>query len=71
MTNDVESWPELFTEYASAEILDREGDTVRFRLTMHPDENGKVWSWVSERTRRPGEPAGAWPAGSSRGRSSS
>ncbi|MEO3885617.1 SRPBCC family protein [Nonomuraea sp. B5E05] len=49
MTNDVESWPELFSEYASAEILHREGDTVRFRLTMHPDENGKVWSWVSER----------------------
>jgi len=50
MTNDVESWPELFTEYASAEILARTGDTVRFRLTMHPDQNGKVWSWVSERT---------------------
>lgn len=50
MTNDVESWPELFSEYATAEILNREGDTVRFRLTMHPDENGKIWSWVSERT---------------------
>ncbi|GAA4203668.1 SRPBCC family protein [Streptosporangium oxazolinicum] len=50
MTNDVASWPELFSEYAAAEILHREGDTVRFRLTMHPDENGKVWSWVSERT---------------------
>ncbi|GIF71646.1 hypothetical protein Asi02nite_11640 [Asanoa siamensis] len=49
-TNDVEKWPELFTEYASAEILERSGDTVRFRLAMHPDENGKVWSWVSERT---------------------
>jgi quercetin dioxygenase-like cupin family protein/ribosome-associated toxin RatA of RatAB toxin-antitoxin module len=49
-TNDVERWPELFTEYASAEILERTGDTVRFRLAMHPDENGKVWSWVSERT---------------------
>jgi aromatase len=50
ITNDVAAWPELFTEYAAAEILDRSGDTVRFRLTMHPDENGKVWSWVSERT---------------------
>src|SRR3954454_8849510 len=53
MTNDVESWPTLFTEYARAEILERDGDTVRFRLTMHPDENGKVWSWVSERTPDP------------------
>jgi aromatase len=49
MTNDVESWPELFSEYASVEIMSREGNRVTFRLTMHPDENGKVWSWVSER----------------------
>lgn len=53
MTNDVESWPELFTEYASVEIIARENNTVRFRLTMHPDENGRVWSWVSERTADP------------------
>jgi aromatase len=26
---------------------------VRFRLTMHPDDNGKVWSWVSERVMDP------------------
>jgi aromatase len=50
MTNDVESWPDLFTEYAKAEITERDGDTVTFRLTMHPDDDGKVWSWVSERT---------------------
>lgn len=50
MTNDVESWPQLFSEYADAEILHRNGDTVRFRLTMHPDQQGTVWSWVSERT---------------------
>jgi aromatase len=50
MTNDVESWPELFTEYSAAEILERTGDTVKFRLTMHPDEDGKEWSWVSMRT---------------------
>ena len=50
VTNDVAGWPDLFTEYARAEILDTDGDTVRFRLTMHPDENGVAWSWVSERT---------------------
>ncbi|WFB06765.1 SRPBCC family protein [Streptomyces sp. LX-29] len=49
MTNDLESWPQLFSEYASVEIMKREGDTTTFRLTMHPDENGMVWSWVSER----------------------
>ncbi|GAB2735217.1 SRPBCC family protein [Streptomyces bullii] len=50
MTNDVENWPRLFSEYATAEILERDGDRVTFRLTMHPDEQGRVWSWVSERT---------------------
>jgi aromatase len=53
--NDIERWPELFTEYASAEILERDGDTVRFRLTTVPDpeHGGKVWTWVSERTADP------------------
>ncbi|UNO40778.1 SRPBCC family protein [Streptomyces sp. MST-110588] len=53
MTNDLESWPELFSEYAAVDILDTTGATVRFRLTMRPDENGRVWSWVSERTPDP------------------
>lgn len=49
-TNDVAAWPHLFSEYAQAEILETTGDTVTFRLSMHPDENGTVWSWVSQRT---------------------
>ncbi|MEU5539456.1 SRPBCC family protein [Streptomyces sp. NPDC020362] len=49
MTNDLERWPQLFSEYASVEILSREGKKTTFRLTMHPDDNGTVWSWVSER----------------------
>jgi aromatase len=55
MMTDVESWPNLFTEYASAEILKRDGNTIRFRLTTHPDPDydGQVWSWVSERTIDP------------------
>ena len=50
MTNDVESWPDLFTEYADAQILERRGDTLVMRLTLNPDPDGTVWSWVSERT---------------------
>lgn len=53
LTNDVERWTDLFTEYRSVDILARHGDTVRFRLSMFPDENGTVWSWVSERTIDP------------------
>jgi aromatase len=50
MTNDLRSWPDLFTEYAEVEVLAQHGSTFRFRLKMHPDESGRVWSWVSERT---------------------
>ncbi|MDQ0785322.1 aromatase [Streptomyces sp. B3I7] len=50
MTNDLENWTDLFSEYAAVDIIERDGDRTRFRLTMHPDENGTVWSWVSERT---------------------
>jgi aromatase len=49
MTNDVESWTELYSEYSGAEILGRDETSVRFRLTMHADDQGRIWSWVSER----------------------
>ena len=53
--NDLENWTNLFTEYASVEVLEREGNTVKFRLTTHPDPDydGQVWSWTSERTMDP------------------
>jgi aromatase len=53
VTNDLESWPRLFTEYASVKILEKQENTFTFRLTMHPDQNGKVWSWVSTRMLDP------------------
>ncbi|QXJ21828.1 SRPBCC family protein [Actinomadura graeca] len=49
VTNDVAGWPGLFGEYSAAEILEQEDGRVLFRLTMHPDDDGNVWSWVSER----------------------
>jgi aromatase len=49
VTNNVRAWPELFTEYSSAEVLEESAESVTFRLTMHPDENGNQWSWVSRR----------------------
>ena len=52
---DIESWPNLFSEYAKAEVVEREGDRVVFRLTTHPDPeyDGQVWSWTSERIADP------------------
>jgi aromatase len=53
--NDIENWPNLYTEYAKAEVLEREGNTIKFRLETHPDPeyDNKVWSWTSERTVDP------------------
>ena len=53
--NDLENWTNLFTEYSDVEILERDGNTVKFRLTTHPDPeyDGQVWSWTSERTMDP------------------
>ncbi|MGF7236970.1 MAG: SRPBCC family protein [Frankia sp.] len=53
MTNDLASWPNLFTEYAAVEILEQGENRFLFRLTMHPDEQGQVWTWVSERILDP------------------
>ncbi|MGI5196252.1 cupin domain-containing protein [Streptomyces sp. CA-288835] len=48
-TNDLRRWPDLFSEYASVDILEETPTSATFRLTMHPDEQDRVWSWVSER----------------------
>ncbi|MBO8188111.1 SRPBCC family protein [Streptomyces spirodelae] len=57
MTNDLKSWPNLFSEYAAVEVLEdnegADGREIVFRLTMHPDEDGNVWSWVSKRVPDP------------------
>jgi len=52
---DIESWPQLFSEYANAEVIEQAGDRVVFRLTTHPDPDydGQVWSWTSERVADP------------------
>lgn len=47
IVNNVREWPDLYTEYASVDVLDETAHSARFRLTMHPDKDGKVWSWVS------------------------
>lgn len=54
LANDVRGWPQLFhDEYAAAEVLEEDGDRIRFRLTTVPDPSGAVWSWESERVADP------------------
>ncbi|GHO89538.1 TcmI family type II polyketide cyclase [Dictyobacter formicarum] len=49
LTNNVRTWPELFTEYASSEVIEETENSVTFRLTTHPDESGTQWSWIAVR----------------------
>ncbi len=59
ITNDVESWPRLFIEYAAVEILERNGNTVRFRLTLHilwqyeDRSDGVRMRWVQDFRTKP------------------
>jgi len=54
-TNDLSIWPEMFTEYSAVEVLERDDDGFLFRLTTKPDEDGKVYSWISRRRLIPDE----------------
>jgi aromatase len=52
--NRLEQWPELFAEeYASVVVVDRAPDRVTFRITTKPMEDGRSYSWVSERALDP------------------
>jgi aromatase len=54
VANDIESWPELFAgEYAKAEVLHRDTHRLTFRLTTVPQEDGRSYSWLSERVLDP------------------
>lgn len=50
LTNKIDRWKDLFSEYQESTVLKTEGSKITFRLTTQPDEeDGHVHSWVSER----------------------
>lgn len=49
LTNNVRTWPSLFTEYESSVVLEETPDSVTFRLTTVPDEDGHQWNWIAVR----------------------
>lgn len=49
LTNNVRTWPTLFSEYESSEVIEESDTCVTFRLTTHPDESGQQWSWIAKR----------------------
>jgi aromatase len=52
--NNLAQWPLLFAdEYERVDVLESSGDRVTFRITMKPQEDGRRYSWVSERVPDP------------------
>jgi aromatase len=49
LTNTIELWPKLFTEYEKAEVLERQGNEIMFRLTTFAEGDEPSHSWVSRR----------------------
>jgi aromatase len=49
VTNQIDRWKDLFSEYQESTIISRDGNKIKFKLTTYPDENGRIKSWVSER----------------------
>lgn len=49
ITNQIDKWKDLFTEYKESTVLKTEGNKITFRLTTFPEENGEFHSWTSER----------------------
>jgi aromatase len=49
LTNNIELWPQLFTEYKTAKILEKNADSIKFELTTHPEGDRPSRTWTSIR----------------------
>lgn len=49
LTNQIEAWPKLFTEYQSSEVLEKTDDEILFRLTTFASEDRPSRTWISKR----------------------
>lgn len=49
LSNRVDLWPRLFTEYETSEVLIQKDNYVKFRLTTFPEADRASRSWISER----------------------
>lgn len=49
ITNNIDGWKELFSEYEESTVLEKEGNKIVFRLKTYPDKDGHFHEWVSER----------------------
>lgn len=53
LTNRIDLWPQLFTEYQHAEVLSQKDNEITFRLTTFPEGSRPSRTWTSVRTILP------------------
>ena len=53
LTNRIDLWTKLFTEYQSAEVLSQQDNVITFRLTTFPEGSRPSRTWTSVRTIMP------------------
>lgn len=49
LTNRIDLWPQLFTEYKEALVLEQDGNEIKFRLTTFSDGLKPERIWISKR----------------------
>ncbi|MGG2119888.1 hypothetical protein AB1J99_30240 [Bacillus bombysepticus] len=49
LSNQIELWPQLFTEYKEAAIIEQKENEIKFRLVTHPRDGKESKSWISKR----------------------
>ncbi len=49
LTNTIELWPQLFTKYQKAEVIERNGNEVVFSITSYPSGQSPPRTMVSRR----------------------
>jgi aromatase len=49
LTNDLQVWTRMFTEYERVEVVKPGDPCFEFRLTTRADDDGEVHTWLSER----------------------
>lgn len=49
LSNRIDLWPKLFSEYKDAKVLEQHGNVIKFQLTTYPEGEKPSRTWVSER----------------------
>lgn len=49
ITNDIDNWKNLFSEYEESKVLKKEDNKLTFQLTLKPEGDRPARTWISQR----------------------